>query len=141
MVPSRRGALRALLLILLAARAAHAADRVESGKWESAITADGALRTTTYCITPEEAASLNGDSGTGRDFAERKMRKAGVPCSFRSYEIKGDAVTYTMLCESRTITDKTVYHGQTSDGVKTITKDGQTHEMFIRSRRIGACSP
>ena len=141
MMAPRRGALRALLLLLLAAPAAHAADRVESGKWESAITADGALRTTTYCITPEEAASLNGDSRTGREYAEKRARKAGAPCTFRSYEIKGDTITYTMLCESRTITDKTVYHGQTSDGIKTIAKDGQTHEMFIKSRRIGACSP
>lgn len=140
MMALRRGALHAVAWLALAAPA-HAADRVESGKWESAITADGALRTTTYCITPEEAASLNGDSRTARDFAEKKARKAGAPCSFRSYEVKGDTITYTMLCESRTITDRTVYHGQTSDGVKTITKDGQTHEMFIKSRRVGACSP
>lgn len=136
-IPSRASA--ALLMLLLATPAALAADRVENGKWESEITANGDTRTITYCITPAEAASLNGDSATGRDFAEKKAQKAATPCAYKSYQIMGDTVTYTMVCGNRTITDKTIYRGQTANGVKTITRDGQTVEMHLSSRRLGAC--
>lgn len=133
------GALCALLLPFLAARAAGAADRIASGKWESAITTDGATQTITYCIGPAEATSINGDSGTGRDFAEKKAQKAGSPCAYKSYEIEGDTVSYVLTCGSRTITDTTVYHGETSEGVKTITKEGKSSTMRLKSRRVGIC--
>jgi len=129
----------AALVLALAASAAPAAGRLADGQWESAITTDGVTRTISYCIRPDEAASINGDSRTARAFADKKAQKAGAPCSFKSYEVSGDKVSYTMLCGTRTITDQTVYHGQTSDGVKTITKEGQTVSMQISSRRIGTC--
>lgn len=133
------GALSAVLLAILTEPAAQAAERVASGKWESAMTVDDATRTVSYCISATEAASINGDSRTGRDFAETRAKKARAPCVIKSYAIKGDTVSYAMTCESRTITDTTAYHRDTSEGVKTIVKDGKTVTMRIKSRRIGNC--
>jgi hypothetical protein len=127
------------LPLLVMAAAAGAAERLESGKWESAITTDGDTRTITYCVAPDEAASINGNSKTARDFAESKAKKAGAPCTFKSYEVKGDTVSYAMTCGTRTISDKTASHGQSSEGTKTIVKDGTTVTMLLKSKRIGAC--
>jgi len=126
-----------LWLLSLAAYPALAADRMQGGKWESAVTADGQTKMLTYCVTKEEAASINGDTRTAREFAESKAKKASEPCTFKSYEVKGDEVSYTMVCGTRTINDRTVYHGISSEGVKTITKEGQTVTMRLNSRRVG----
>ncbi len=104
------GALCVSFLSALATPAAGAAQRIVSGKWESAMTTDGATRTVSYCISAEEAASINGDSRSGREFAEKKAQKAGSTCAIKSYEIKGDTGSYSLACGSRTITDTTTYH-------------------------------
>jgi Protein of unknown function (DUF3617) len=132
----RFGALYASVLILFAAPAAEAADRIASGKWESAMTTDGATSTVGYCISAAEAASINGDSKTGRDFAEKK---AGSRCTIKSYDIKGDTVAYSLACGSRTITDTTTFHGETSEGVKMVTNEGVTVKTLLKSRRVGIC--
>lgn len=100
------------------------------------MTTDGATRTVSYCISPAEAASINGDSRTGRDFA---TKKAGSNCTIKSYDIKGDTVSYSLVCGSRTIADTTIFHGETSDGVKTVTNDGATVKTLLKSRRVGNC--
>ena len=133
------GVLYILLLPVLATPAASAADRVVSGKWEAAMTTDGATKTVSYCVSPAEATSINGDSKTGRDFAEKKAEKLRSTCKIKSYEIKGDTVLYSLACGDRTISDKTVFHGETSDGVKTLIYDGKTTTTHVKSRRIGTC--
>jgi hypothetical protein len=131
-----RTVLGCALLACAAASNAYAAHRLESGKWQSIVAADGQSQTLTYCITQEEAASINGDSKTGREFAQKRAQKASEPCAIKSYEINDDVVSYTMTCGNRTIVDKTIYRGETSDGVKTISKDGQTQRMEIHSQQI-----
>ena len=133
------GALCAFLLPLLVTPAAGAADRIAAGKWESAMTTDGATRTVTYCISAAEATSINGDSKTGRDFAEKKAQKSGSTCAIKSYDMKGDTVSYSLACGDRTITDTTVFHGETSEGVKTVTNEGKTVTTRLKSRRVGLC--
>ena len=133
------GILCTWLLSILAAPAAEAAERLASGKWEYAMTTDGATRTVTGCLSADEAASINGDSKSARDFAEKKGEKLGSPCKIKSYEITGDTGSYALSCGDRAITDKTVYHGETSEGVKTVTHDGKTITTRIKSRRIGTC--
>lgn len=133
------GARFAFFLAFLASPGAHASDRIASGKWESTMTTDGATKTISYCINPAEAASINGDSKTARDFAEEKAKKAGSNCVIKSYEIKGDTGSYSLTCGPRTIIDKTVYHGETSEGHKTVTNEGITVTTQLKSRRIGAC--
>ena len=128
-----------LIASALAMPVAEAADRIVSGKWEAAMTTDGATRTVSYCVDAAEATSINGDSRSARDFAEKKAKKAGSSCAITSYEIKGDTGSYSMTCGSRTITDKTTYHGETTEGVKTITNEGKTVTTHLKSHRIGTC--
>jgi hypothetical protein len=140
--PGRRKILFAVLVLLLpvlATPAASAADRIVSGKWEAAMTTDGTTNTVSYCVSPAEATSINGDSKTGREFAEKKAQKAGSSCAFKSYEIKGNTGSYSLACGSRTITDTTTYHGETSEGVKTVTNEGKTVTTRVKSRRVGMC--
>ena len=125
-----------LLLPFLDSPVAEAAERIAGGKWESAMTTDGQTRTVSYCISAAEAASINGDSKTGRAFAEKKS--AGS-CAISSYEIKGDTVSYSLTCGARTITDTTAFHGDTSEGVKTVTNEGKTTTTRLKSHRIGTC--
>lgn len=134
------GTLFTSLLPLLATPAAGAAERIASGKWEFAMTTDGATRTVTSCLSADEAASINGDSKSAHDFAVKKGEKLGSPCKIKSYELKGDTGSYVMACGDRTITDKTVYHGETSEGIKTVvTGGGKATSTHIKSRRIGTC--
>lgn len=125
-----------LLLPILALATVAAAERIAGGKWQSAMTTDGDARTVTFCISAEEAASINGDSKTGRAFAEKK---SGGRCAITSYEIKGDTVSYSLTCGTRTISDTTAFHGETSEGTKTTTSEGKAVTMRLKSRRIGAC--
>jgi hypothetical protein len=115
---------------------AQAADRIAGGKWEAAMTTDGETRTVSFCVSAAEAASINGDSKSGREFAEKK---AGGRCAINAYEIKGDTVSYSLVCGDRTITDKTAFHGETSEGVKSVTFQGKTIATTVKSHRIGAC--
>lgn len=133
------GILYTLLLPFLATSGVKAAERVVSGKWEYAMTTDDATHTVSACLSADEAASINGDSKTGRDFAEKKAEKLRSTCKIKSYEIKGDTVLYSLACGDRTISDKTVFHGETSDGVKTLIYDGKTTTTHVKSRRIGTC--
>jgi hypothetical protein len=141
--PGRQKILFAVLVLLLpvlATPAASAADRIVSGKWEAAMTTDGATRTVSFCVSPEEATSINGDSRTGREFAEKKAQKSGSSCVFKSYEIKGDTGSYSLTCGTRTITDSTIYHGETSESVKTVANEGKTVTTRVKSRHVGMCT-
>ena len=141
--PSRQtilyGMFYASLLSFVAAPAAFAGDRIASGKWEFAMTTDGETNTVNACIGPAEATAMSGDSKTGRDYAEKKAAQARAPCAIKSYEIKGDTVSYSLTCGSRTITDKTAFHGESAEGVKTVTYEGKTVTTHVKSRRVGAC--
>jgi len=128
--------LSASTVFLLAMQPVSAADRIASGKWESAITTDGDTKTITHCISAAEAASLNGDSKSGRAFAEKK---ADGRCAISAYDINGATVSYTLVCGARTIKDKTTFHGETAEGTKTVTGQGETTTSTLKSRRIGPC--
>lgn len=134
----RFGALCGLLLPPLM-MPATAADRIASGQWEAAMTTDGATQTVTFCISAAEAVSINGDSKTGREFAEQKTKKSGSLCVIKAYDIKAGTVSYTLSCGQRVITDSTSFHGDTSEGVKTVISAGTTVTTQLRSRRVGAC--
>lgn len=124
------------LLPALISPSAEAAERLVAGKWESAMTTDSVTKTLTFCISAEEAATTNGDSKTARAIMEKK---SGGLCTINSYEIKGDTVSYSLTCGTRTISDTTVFHGETSEGTKTTTNEGKSVTTRLKSRRIGAC--
>jgi hypothetical protein len=124
------------VLMAVAAVAAHAAGRVNAGKWESIMVTDGDSRVISFCLGADQAAALNADAKAGRDYAEKK---SGGHCSVTAYDVKGDTVSYSLSCGNRTISDITHFHGDTSDGTKTTTADGTKVITQIKSTRLGAC--
>src|SRR5947199_2515235 len=124
-------------LILAATPPLRAADRMAAGQWEFTMTTDGASHSASHCITPAEATSVNGDSKTGRDYAEKK---ATGPCKVKSYNIQGNTVSYSLACGDRSIDSTQTYHGDSSDGVlKITTADGKVVTTTVKARRLGAC--
>lgn len=104
------------------------------------MTTDGATRSVKFCIDAAEAASNNGDSKTGRDFAEKKAQKAGSRCTVEAYDIKDSTVSYTLLCGDRTIKSTQTYRGDVAEGVLSTSLQGKaTTTTQIKSRRLGSC--
>jgi Protein of unknown function (DUF3617) len=130
---------RAILCgLFLASGPLLAGVRVVSGQWEHTMTTDGETqsRKVTACLSADEAKGINGDSKAGRAYFEKKQKG---PCKIKTFEIKGNTLSYALSCGDRTIENKTTFHGETSEGVS-ITKalDG-THTMHVKSRRLGPC--
>ena len=121
---------------LVAASSAFADDRVKGGNWEATMDSEGSVNKIVFCIDAAQATALNGDSKAGKDFAERK---SGARCAVKSYETNGDTLSYTLSCGPRAITDVTHFHGETSDGVKTVTFEGKTITTRVKSKRLGPC--
>jgi hypothetical protein len=136
MNPARHFALVSALTFGCFAQNMFAADRIAAGKWEAAMTTDGETRTVSYCVNPEDATAINGDTKTGRESAEKK---GGARCKVIAYEANGDVVSYSLLCGARTMTDKTSYHGDTSEGTKTVTFECKTSTTTLKSKRVGPC--
>jgi hypothetical protein len=109
-----------------------------SGQWEHTMTTDGETesRKVSACMSADEAAAFNGDSKTGRAYFEKK---AHGPCTIKSFEIKGDTMSYLLSCGDRSIDSKVTFHGETSEGVTTTKAPDGTHTMHTKSRRLGAC--
>jgi hypothetical protein len=124
--------------LLLASGPLLAGARVTAGQWEHTMTTDGQTepKKVSACMKADEAASFNGDSKSSRAYFEKKMHG---PCTIRTYELKGDTLSYLLSCGDRTIENTVTFHGETSEGV-TVTKapDG-THTTHVKSRRLGAC--
>jgi len=131
----RAGVFCAVLLFALPA-ILPAAERMVPGEWEFTMVTDGATRTFSSCMTAADGAQINGDSNSGRAAAEKKS--AGR-CTVQAYEIKGDSVTYTLLCGTRTIASATSFHGVTSEGTLITTTDGKAVTAQVKARRVGAC--
>jgi len=123
-------------LLILSAPFAHAADRVNAGKWESTMVTDGDAHTVSFCLGAEQAAALNAGAKAGRDYAGKK---SGKNCTVQTYDVAGDTVKYSLLCGPRTISDVTHFHGDSSEGTKTVTLDGKSITTQLKSKRLGAC--
>ena len=116
--------------------ALRAAERMVSGQWEFSMTTEGATRTMRQCITADKAGEFNGDSKSGREYAEKNAKGR---CAINSYEIAGDTVSYSLACGSTGIQSVTTFHGDTSDGSLITTTEGKSVSTQIKARRLGAC--
>ena len=112
--------------------------RVVSGQWEHTMTTDGEAESdkATDCMTAEEAASINGDSKTGRAYYERK---AHGTCKIKMFELKGNTMSYVLSCGDRSIENTVTFRGETSEGVTISEGPDGIQTMHIKSRRLGAC--
>ena len=124
--------------LVLAPGALLAGVRVMSGQWEHTMTTDGETlsRKVTACLSADEANGINGNSKTGRAYFEKKQKG---PCKIKTFEIKGDTLSYTLSCGDRTIENRTAFHGETSEGVSVTKAPDGTHTMHVKSRRLGPC--
>lgn len=130
-------AIKILLAVsILATPSVHAADRMQTGKWEFAMTIDGQTRNATMCVTPEEAASANGDTKSARASAERAS-KGG--CEFKAYDVTGNTVSYTMMCHGTLLESSATYRGSTYEGTLKTTRQGKTTTTSVKAHRLGAC--
>ena len=114
----------------------EAAERMERGQWEFAMTTDGSTRTLTQCITADKASEVNGDTQAARAHAEKNSNGR---CTIKSYEVAGDKVSYSLVCGARQIESVTTFHGDSSEGSLITTSDGQSITTQVKARRLGAC--
>jgi hypothetical protein len=130
-------ALFLLALTLLSAPPLLAAERMKSGQWEFTSTHQGRpAQTFKHCMTPADAASVNGDAKAGRAAAEKS---AGNKCALKEYKIAGDTVTYTLACDTKTISSTVTYHGDSFEGVLTTKSAGKEDVTRVKARYLGAC--
>jgi len=115
----------------------------QDGNWEITVDVDleGATgkipaRTTTQCITKEEAAAGKGAIPGHHD--------APGSCSVSEHKVEGDKVSWTFKCETPqpmsgsgeiVYTDETAYKGS-----MTFTRDGKTMTMKYEGKRLGDCT-
>ena len=138
------GALTTFVLaaILLAVTPLHAADRMQPGKWQKQMMSGGRTSTSTMCVTPEKAASVNGDTKSARAAALKAMKamKASERCVINAYDVSGDTVSYSMVCQGTRIESTTTYHGGIDYvGTMKTTDEGETHTMGLKGHRLGSC--
>jgi len=98
---------------------------------------DGDLSVVTSCMSAEDAKQFNGDSASGKAAAEKKNHGR---CTIQSFTVKGDTVAYTLVCGSRTISNTTAFHGDTSEGTSITTVSGEVVTSHVKARRLGACT-
>ena len=114
-----------------------AAERIQAGQWESVMTTNGEAKTVKYCMNAAKAASFNGDSKAGRDYAEKEN---GGRCAIKVFDLKGEKVSYVLVCGDRTIESNQTLRGDTSEGSTTTTVAGQAPSTTtLKSRRLGNC--
>ena len=124
----------AVATAVIFAAAAFAAERVQSGEWETTLTiASGQPMVTKNCITPAEAKLMNGDVATLRKYlVESTAAKTKGRCSVKDVVLTGNRTVVTMACGKREVTGTTTYYGNryestSSDGTK------------VTGKRLGAC--
>ena len=115
-----------------------AAERVQAGQWESVMTTNGETKTVKYCMSAAKAASFNGDARAGRDYTEKE---SGGRCAIKTFDFKGEKISYLLVCGDRTIESVQTLRGDTTEGSTTTTVAGQAPSITtIKSRRLGNCS-
>lgn len=117
-----------------------APERLHAGQWEFTTShVQGEPDSTKFCVSAEEAASINGDARTARAYAEKK---AGKGCRVNEYTVSGDLITYSVTCGKSTVRARITYHGDTSEGDTFIKREGQPEiVMHVKAKRLGDCPP
>ncbi|MCU1349311.1 MAG: hypothetical protein JWO56_2341 [Acidobacteria bacterium] len=124
-----------LAVTLFALTPLHAADRMQPGKWQFSMTSGGQTRSSSMCITPERAASANGDTKSARAAAQRQSPN----CVIKAYNVSGDTVSYAMECGGTLLECNMTYHGDDYVGTLKATDQGQTHTTALKGHRLGSC--
>jgi hypothetical protein len=130
----------AVAALLLPTALLAAPERLHPGQWEFTTShVDGQPDSVKFCVSAEEAASINGGAKTARAYAEKK---AGAGCKVNEYTVNGNLVTYSVTCGKSTVRAKITYGGDTSEGDTVIQREGQPEMvMHVKAKRLGDCPP
>jgi len=111
--------------------AATAANRVKAGQWEATVEMLGQTMTKSTCLSPADAAAINGDTKSITGYVEKAS--APVGCKVKDVRINGDQVSVTSVCASgKAHVGTTTYHG---DSWETVNTNGAKS----RSKWVGPC--
>jgi hypothetical protein len=127
-------------LVLSAATALHAQDRMRAGNWENTVIAAGGQTTTrNACLSAHDAAMSNGSPAVIRAETEKAIAKSGR-CKLTDFNIDGKSKTETMVCGADTIHNETTFHGGDSfETTTTHTRSGVVTVAHFKGRRTGDC--
>jgi len=117
-------------MLALTITAAHAADRVQPGQWETTITSGGRDRVLKSCVTAAEANVANGDEKTFQQSVVKTAEDAG--CTVKDVKVSGNQVISDASCGGHQNTSTTTYHG---DWYEQTSSNGTK----VRAKRVGAC--
>jgi hypothetical protein len=107
-----------LLLMLMPvglALSAQAADRMRAGQWVGTTTVGDKTFPTSSCVSPSDAAAMNGDAAAVKAYLETIIPPE--ICKVTDVRAVGNQVIYSVSCGgsgSKTVT--TSYHGDRSEG-------------------------
>jgi hypothetical protein len=114
---------------------AHAADRMRAGQWVGTTITGGKTFPTSSCVSPSEAAGMNGDATAVKAYLETIIPPQ--ICKISDVKANANQVIYTASCTGgggvktvKTVT--TSYHGDHSEGTDTT---GSKTEAKL----VGAC--
>lgn len=130
--------LAGIALTLIASPALQAAERTHVGQWEFVSTVDGKSTTRNYCIKPAQVEGINGDAAANRAFLEKGA--AARHCTIKDFKLAADTLSYTQVCAGYTFSDRTTYHGDSSEGELTTKMEGKPAVVtHMKGRRLGDC--
>jgi hypothetical protein len=114
-----RGATGFLVLMFIApALGAQAADRVRAGHWVGTTIVGGKTYPTSSCVSPSDAAEINGDAEVVKAYLETIIPPE--ICKLTDVRADGNRIVYTASCSGggvkSTKTVTTSYYGDRSDG-------------------------
>jgi hypothetical protein len=123
-----------MLVFIGLALSAQAADRVRAGQWVGTTIVGGKTYPTSSCVSPSDAAGINGDAQAVKAYLETIIPPQ--ICKITDVRADGNQVIYTASCSGGTAkTVKTVttsYFGDRSEG--TDSTGGKTE-----AKLVGAC--
>ena len=130
----------AVATLLLPTALLAAPERLHAGQWEfTTAHVDGEPDSVKFCVSAEEAASINGGTKTARAYAEKQVQ-AG--CKVNEYTVTGNLVTSSVTCGKATVRTKFTYAGDTSEGDRIIQREGQKDVVIhVKAKRLGDCPP
>jgi len=110
---------------------AAAANRVKAGQWDTTFQMFGRTMTKSTCLSPADAAAINGDAKSIAGYVEKVSAPSG--CKVKDVRINGDQVSVTSVCGSgKAHVGTTTYHG---DSWETVNTNGAKS----RAKWLGPC--
>src|ERR1700738_1919348 len=103
-----------ILVLTCVALPAHAADRMRAGQWVGTTIVGGKTYPTSSCISPSDAAAMNGDAASVAAYLKKTIPPEA--CTITDVKVDASRIIYTAACGGgapKVVT--TTYHGDRSE--------------------------